>query len=134
MTSKLTNKIILTSVILFLTTAVAFSQSIIGIVDVQSYSNFFVSIGSLIPLVTFLTKILYELVPKITGSWKQICAWVIGIGLAFAGKYLLLGMFGDLTIVETITYGLLVGLGANGFYDIPVVKKFISFFQTNKNK
>jgi len=112
-----------------ITSFVAMAQ---GIIEIESYSHFFVSIGSLIPLSTFLTKVVCELIPKIEGFRKQLVSWTIGIGLSLAGKYLHLGSFSDLAIWETLLYGFLVGLGSNGFYDIPAVKKILEYFMSNK--
>lgn len=125
-------KFLLISSLLISFVGMTFSQDIGGIINPDTYSGFFVSVFSMIPLITFFTGLFYKWIPSIKGFWKQVSSWVVAIGLALGAKYLGLGIFTDLEILKTIGYGFLAGLGANGFYDIPKVKEFMELIKIKK--
>ena len=52
----------------------------------------------------------------------QLISWVVSIGLSFLAQFFGLGMFETLSVLQTVLYGIILGLGANAFYDIAVVQ------------
>lgn len=86
--------------------------------------NFWATATLVLTIVTTLTGLLNGwLHPNKT--WKQIIAWFISIamtvGLYFANV---------ITVAQPVwlsltATGVVVGLAANGFYDIPVIKDFV---------
>lgn len=86
--------------------------------------NFWATATLVLTIVTTLTGLLNGwLHPNRT--WKQIIAWFVSIamtvGLYFA-KVITVAEPVWLTLSAT---GVVVGLAANGFYEIPVIKNFV---------
>lgn len=92
-------------------------------------STYFVSLAAVATATLGLTEFIKSLV-NITSSWvKQVVAWVVGVGLAFLGYYLQLGIFVGLDVMWVIIYGLAAGLVANGIFDIVIVQALIDLFK-----
>ena len=68
-------------------------------------------------------------------SWlKQVISWIVGTGLSVAAWALKLILFGDPIWLGIVCLCIVVGLAANGFYDISFIKNWINswFIKTPK--
>ena len=85
-----------------------------------------------IGIMAALTTVACEYLSKLTkagGTWAQIQSWVIAIILAWFTSFLGLGIFPNLTWISVILYGFLVGLVANGIFDIPITKTVLEWIK-----
>lgn len=88
----------------------------------------------LVSLTTALTGVITQGF-KITKGWlKQLISWVIGSGLSCAAWGLKFIIFGEPIWLGVICLCLVVGLAANGIYDIPFIKTFIDKWFNKKPK
>lgn len=95
-------------------------------------SLYFVSLAAVAAATLGLTEFVKSLV-NLTTSWvKQVVAWVIGVGLAFLGYYLQLGIFAGIEVTWVVIYGLAAGLVANGVFDIVLVQAILDLFKAKK--
>jgi hypothetical protein len=82
------------------------------------------------PILVTMTTALAGLINqgfKVPYAWlKQLISWVLGAGLSCGAWGLKLITFGDPVWLGVVSLCLVVGLAANGFYDIPTIKKWIS--------
>jgi hypothetical protein len=92
-------------------------------------SNLGVYLGSLAGLagiVIFLTGIL-NTVLKITKAWlKFVVAIVVALVLAVVTNLLNFGLFAESAWLETILYGVGLGVVAGGIFDIPTIKILVN--------
>lgn len=58
-------------------------------------------------------------------TWRQVIAWVVGIGLTVGAYFLGLIKVADPAWLTVTATGIIVGLVSNGEYDIKAVKEFI---------
>lgn len=90
------------------------------------------------PLLVSLTTALTGTITqgfKITKGWlKQLISWIIGSGLSCAAWGLKFIIFSDPVWLGVVCLCLVVGLAANGVYDIPFIKAFIDKWFTKKLK
>jgi len=63
------------------------------------------------------SKVLFKFI-----SVGQLISWVLAILLSFLAQWLGLGMYETLSVIQTLIYGIILGLGANAFYDISVIQ------------
>lgn len=87
--------------------------------------HFFAMFGALLPLVVSITAFLvnrFTLKP----TAKQITAWAVSIGLSFAGWWLQIGYLTDITWWMALVHGAALGLAANGFFDIAIIKAILN--------
>lgn len=97
--------------------------------------NFWAVAVLLAALTTPITSFLNEKF-NLNGVWKQVVAWLVSIVLVAGSYFLNLVQFSEPFYVSVPLTGLLVGLSANGIYDIPTIKNALSkwFSGFNKNK
>ena len=58
--------------------------------------------------------------------WKQVCAWCTSIVLTVGVYFGQLATFNNPVWVSIPLTGLVCGLSANGLYDIPTIKAFVT--------
>lgn len=95
---------------------------------------FFKDLNSLIGIVqTTITILLTELAKrKITLSetalvnFKQLASWIISISLSLIGFFFKFGMFAELSLLVSIVYGFVLGLAANGVFDIKLINSLFT--------
>ncbi len=90
-------------------------------------SQYFVSLAALVPLVVLITDFINKWINVEKGWIKQVVSWVISIVLCLAAMFLNWGMFAELKIGVTISYGVATGLVANGIFDIKIVQTILDF-------
>jgi len=90
----------------------------------NGFSNYFLSIGALVPLVVILASFVNSKL-KLSGFLKQLVSWIISILLCFVGWYFKLGVFEGLIWYVVLIYGFAVGLAANGFFDIKLIQAIL---------
>jgi len=72
----------------------------------------------------YLTKL-----TKFDGIAAQVQSWVVSILFAWVATYLGISIFPDATLFAIILYGLLIGLVANGIFNIPFTKTVLSWIK-----
>ena len=97
--------------------------------------NFWATAILLAALTTPITSFLNEKF-NFNNVWKQVTAWVVSIVLTVVAYFANLIVFAEPAYLTVPLTGLLVGLSANGIYDIPTVKNALSnwFGIFNKKK
>lgn len=79
------------------------------------------NVAILAALVVVVSEYLSKLT-KFEGFWAQAQSWAVSVVLAGIASYLGIGIFTNITVFAVLLYGLLVGLVANGFFEIPYTK------------
>ena len=120
----------------FVTTPVVlFAQetvnSVVTTVVETGFSNYFISLAALVPLVVLIAAFINKKL-NLSGFLKQLVAWVISILLCFVGWYFNLGMFAGLVWWVVLIYGFAVGLAANGFFDIGLIQAILKGLKLEK--
>lgn len=133
---------LLALMLIFLTPTFALAQDLpqippadevtVVINNTGSLEGFFVSLAALVPLVTAIAAFLNSRIKNLTGTGKQIIAWLISVAIAFGAWYLQLGIFNGLSWYLVLIYGLAVGLAANGFFDIKFIQAVLSTLRLSK--
>lgn len=95
--------------------------------------NFWATAILLATLTTPITSFLNERL-NLSKIWKQVMAWVVSIVLVGGSYFLHLVEFSEPFYVTVPLTGLLVGLSANGIYDIPTVKETLKKWFGNFKK
>lgn len=83
--------------------------------------NFWATAILLATLTTPITAFINEKF-NLNKVWKQVMAWIVSIVLVIGSYFLNLVSFNEPTYITVPFTGILVGLSANGIYDIPTVK------------
>ena len=83
--------------------------------------NFWATAILLAGLTTPITSFLNERF-SFSSKMKQVMAWIVSVVLTVGAYFLNLATFAEPFYVTVPLTGLLVGLSANGIYDIPTVK------------
>ena len=129
--------------LLFLCAAVAFFvvpvtvfaqetvNSVVTTVVETGFSNYFISLAALVPLVVLIAAFINKKL-NLSGFLKQLVAWAISILLCFVGWYFNLGMFAGLVWWVVLIYGFAVGLAANGFFDIGLIQAILKGLKLEK--
>ena len=129
--------------LLFLCAAVAFFvvpvtifaqetvNSVVTTVVETGFSNYFISLAALVPLVVLIAAFINTKL-NLSGFLKQFVAWVISILLCFVGWYFNLGMFAGIVWWVVLIYGFAVGLAANGFFDISLIQAILKGLKLEK--
>lgn len=82
-------------------------------------------LAAMAPIVTLLTAWANEIF-KAGKYFRQINAWIISLILLLTAWALNLSILGDLNWYVVAIYGLIVGLAANGVFNIEVIKTIIN--------
>ena len=129
--------------LLFLCAAVAFFvvpvtvfaqetvNSVVTTVVETGFSNYFISLAALVPLVVLIAAFINTKL-NLSGFLKQFVAWLISILLCFVGWYFNLGMFAGTVWWVVLIYGFAVGLAANGFFDIGLIQAILKGLKLEK--
>lgn len=96
--------------------------------DPIDYSGFFVSITSLLVVIPIVTEFIKTNL-GVTGLGTQILSWVIGLILAGVGYAFNLGMFAEMSILETVLTGAGISLVSNGVADTGIVEWLLSLLK-----
>lgn len=89
-------------------------------------SQYFVSVLVVVPAVVFVAGLVNNVI-KASGFGKQLIAWIVSVAFALIGFWLDLGIFAPLlNIGQAILLGVLIGFGANGIFDIPLIQQIIA--------
>ena len=119
---------VVTPVVLFAQETV---NSVVTTVVETGFSNYFISLAALVPLVVLIAAFINKKL-NLSGFLKQLVAWVISILLCFVGWYFNLGMFAGLVWWVVLIYGFAVGLAANGFFDIALIQAILKGLKLEK--
>ena len=123
------------ALVLVVTPVVLFAQetvnSVVTTVVETGFSNYFISLAALVPLVVLVAAFINKKL-NLSGFLKQLVAWVISILLCFVGWYFSLGMFAGLVWWVVLIYGFAVGLAANGFFDIGLIQAILKGLKLEK--
>lgn len=88
------------------------------------------------PILVTMTTALAGLVNqglKIQKGWlKQLISWIFGAALSVGAWALKIITFGDPVWLGVVCLCVVVGLAANGFYDISVIKNWINTWFVKK--
>lgn len=88
------------------------------------------------PILVTMTTALAGLVNqglKIQKGWlKQLISWIFGAALSVGAWALKIITFGDPVWLSVVCLCVVVGLAANGFYDISVIKNWINTWFVKK--
>ena len=121
--------------VLVVTPVVLFAQetvnSVVTTVVETGFSNYFISLAALVPLVVLIAAFINKKL-NLSGFLKQLVAWVISILLCYVGWYFNLGMFAGLVWWVVLVYGFAVGLAANGFFDIELIQAILKGLKLEK--
>ena len=121
--------------VLVVTPVVLFAQetvnSVVTTVVETGFSNYFISLAALVPLVVLIAAFINKKL-NLSGFLKQLVAWVISILLCYVGWYFNLGMFAGLVWWVVLVYGFAVGLAANGFFDIGLIQAILKGLKLEK--
>ena len=120
--------LVVTPVVLFAQETV---NSVVTTVVETGFSNYFISLAALVPLVVLVAAFINKKL-NLSGFLKQLVAWVISILLCFVGWYFNLGMFAGLVWWVVLIYGFAVGLAANGFFDIGLIQAILKGLKLEK--
>ena len=72
---------------------------------------------------------------KVSPSWlKQVISWVIGAGTSVGAWALKLITFGNPVWLGVVCLCVVVGLAANGFYDIPTIRNWVNTWFNKKSE
>jgi hypothetical protein len=100
----------------------------------MDYLEIFASLAAasaaVVPVVTFAGTLLSYFKIDLKGQWEQIISWLAAFGIALVGGWQDLGMFADMTIYWQLAAGLVIGLAANGVYDIAILKSIFDFLRS----
>ena len=66
---------------------------------------------------------------KVGGFWAQFQSWAVSVVLAGIASYVGIGIFANVTLFSVLLYGLLIGLVANGIFDIPFSKTVLEWIK-----
>lgn len=116
-------------------TAVAQSGQSLGDILNGSGSllDFFVSLAALVPLVTALSAYLNSKIYS-TGWQKQAVSWIVSLVLCFGAWFVKVGLFVGISWWVVLIYGFVVGLAANGFFDIKIIQTVLGAVGLGKKK
>lgn len=110
--------------LLTLFTASLFASSLIQ--EDENPTGFFASIATLLVIVPIVTEWAKTKL-GLEGLGVQILSWSLGVLIAFAGFFLNLGMFADMTWLGTLATGVGLSLISNGIADTGIVTWLLSF-------
>ena len=72
---------------------------------------------------------------KVSPSWlMQVISWVIGAGTSVGAWALKLITFGNPVWLGVVCLCVVVGLAANGFYDIPTIRNWVNTWFNKKSE
>lgn len=106
-------------------------NSVVTTVVETGFSNYFISLAALVPLVVLIAAFINTKL-NLSGFFKQFVAWLISILLCFVGWYFNLGMFAGIAWWVVLIYGFAVGLAANGFFDISLIQAILKGLKLEK--
>ena len=66
---------------------------------------------------------------KFNGFAAQVQSWVVSVVLAAFASYLGIGIFPHVSLFAILLYGLLIGLVANGVFEIPFTKTVLTWIK-----
>lgn len=87
--------------------------------------NFWLTAIIIASVTTPITSFINEKL-KPNKVWKQVIAWLVSIVLVTGSYFLNVMIFNEPAWVTVPLTGLLVGLSANGIYDIPAVRALLN--------
>ena len=96
-------------------------------------SLFFGSLALVASLVTIVTGYINTKTNANT-TIKQITAWAVSLAVCFVGSFMHLGIFADMTIINTALNGIAIGLVSNGIFDLEFVQSLLTFIGAKKKK
>ena len=85
-----------------------------------------------VAILAALVVVASEYLSKLTkagGFWAQFQSWAVSVVLAGVASYLGLGIFPNVSLLAILLYGLLVGLVANGVFEIPYTKTVLTWIK-----
>ena len=68
-----------------------------------------------------------------SGFVAQVQSWAVSVLIASIASYLGIGIFPNVSFLSTALYGLLVGLVANGIFEIPFTKTVLTWIKARKS-
>lgn len=107
--------------------------SMANIPAATSLLELFATFGALLPAVVAVTAWLVSRF-KMTATGKQVTAWAVSLALTLIGWWLQIGYLTELTWWLAAIHGLALGLAANGFFDISIIKLILSSLFPPKGK
>ena len=123
------NKVIL-FVVLLLMVFVLTTKAVVAAVTqspepLAGLTEVFASLGSLALVVPVIVQFIKRWIELESDFAKQLTAWIVAFGLVVLGKVLSLGFLVGIDWIETLLYGLALGLISNGVFDIAIIKSFL---------
>ena len=92
--------------------------------------SIFQSLAVLVPAIIIATAFINEKLTKTLSSGaRQATSWIVAMVFAFAGYWKQIGMFEDLTVLQTGLAGLLSAFAANSIFDITFVQSLFDFLK-----
>lgn len=76
-------------------------------------------------LTTFVAAFLNGILEVNKGIYKQLIAWLVAIVLMVVTDLLNFGFAADFPYLLAVIYGFMVGLVANGVFDVPFIKSIL---------
>lgn len=67
---------------------------------------------------------------KISSFMQQFLSWLSALGIAYIGTYIGVSIFPVTNFVSVALYAVVLGLIANGVFDIPLVKTFVVWLES----
>jgi len=123
------NKIVLFMIIVFallMNALCVFGETVQPVEDpFAALTNIFASLASLALAVPVLVQFIKKFIKLEKDFAKQITAWIVSFILTIIGKLLSLGFLESVDWIDTLLYGLAVGLIANGVFDVTIIKSFL---------
>ncbi len=95
----------------------------------DNYGLFFATYLGIAGIAMFLGEYVIRLLKLTKKSQKIIAIWVLAVGVSFIGSLINLGYLAEATWWETVMWGLLSGVAANGIFsgNIVFLKTVVEF-------
>ena len=130
---KLKKVFVLLLMALLVVPVMVFAQGDVIVPD-SEFSTYFASLAAMVSLVTLIISWLKTYL-KMSGTAVQIVSWILSIALSYVGFFFNIGLFAS--IQEWWVIGILgfaIGLAANGFANIALIKAILKAIGLLKTK
>jgi hypothetical protein len=82
-------------------------------------NKWFGGLGGMAAITLFVAGVLNGLLKVEKKFVRQLIAWLVGVAVAIVGQVANVGFLAEVTWTTTLLYGLVIGLVANGLFNVP---------------
>lgn len=87
--------------------------------------DYFLTFGALVTLIPLVVDVLNQAF-KMSGLVLQVVSWVMGLVLGLIAYFLGLGMFSELSLLNTLLISVGASLAANGLADTGIIRSILN--------